>query len=58
MAIGAVLFSLPIALLSTFWVSVFHGYGATEAFAVYATLGFLTLVTVVTAVALATGLRE
>ena len=30
MAIGAIIFSLPIALFSTFWVSVFHGYDATE----------------------------
>ena len=55
MAIGAVIFSLPIAILSTFWVSVIHGYGATEAFAVYSTFGFLTLLTVVTAIAFATG---
>jgi hypothetical protein len=53
MAIGAVIFSLPIALLSTFWVSVFHGYDATEAFAVYSTFGFLALLTAVTAIALA-----
>ncbi|MGI9393034.1 MAG: hypothetical protein ACR2OY_00170 [Boseongicola sp.] len=53
MAIGAVFLSLPIALLSTFWVSVFHGYGAAEAFAVYSTFGFLTLLTVVTAITVA-----
>ncbi|MGI9389696.1 MAG: hypothetical protein ACR2O1_06540 [Boseongicola sp.] len=53
MAIGAVLLSLPIALFSTFWVSAFHGYSATEAFAVYSTFGFLTLLTVATAITLA-----
>ncbi len=58
MAIGAVLFSLPIALLSTLWVSAFHGYGPTEAFAVYTLLGFLTLLTIVTAIALATWQQE
>lgn len=58
MAIGAVLFSLPIALFSTFWVSVVHGYGPTEAIAIYSTTGFLTLLTVVTAIALATGRQE
>lgn len=58
MAIGAVVFSLPIALISTFWVSVFHGYDATEAFAVYLTSGFLALLTVVSAITLATGQKE
>ncbi|MGI9394456.1 MAG: hypothetical protein ACR2OY_07400 [Boseongicola sp.] len=54
MAIGAVLFSLPIALLSTFWVSVFQGYGPMEAFAVYSVFGSLTLLTVVSAITVAT----
>jgi len=58
MAIGAVLFSLPIALFSTLWVSLIHGYGATEAFAVYSAFGFLALLTVVTAIAFATGQRQ
>jgi hypothetical protein len=58
MAIGAVFFSLPVAILSAFWVSVFHGYGATEAVAVYSTSGFLTLLTVVTAIALSTRQEE
>jgi len=58
MAIGAVIFSLPIALLSTLWVSVLHGYNVAEAFAVYSTIGFLTLLTVVTAIAIAAGQKN
>ena len=58
MAVGAVLFSLPIALFSTFWVSAMRGFDVTEAIAVYSSIGFLTLLTVVTAIALAKGQQE
>ena len=58
MAIGAVIFSLPIALFGAFWVSIIHGYDAMQAIAVYSTLGVLTLLTVFTAIALASGPQE
>jgi len=46
MAIGAVIFTLPIALLGSIWVMAVHGLNALETLGVYSALGSMTLFTV------------
>lgn len=43
MALGAMIFSMPTALLGAFYVSVLRDFGAAEGFALYAALGVASL---------------
>ena len=45
MALGAVIFSFPIALFGAAGFSIQHGLSVAEALALYATLGLLTMLT-------------
>ena len=46
MAIGAVILTLPIALLGSIWVMALHGLSVLETLGVYSALGCMTLFTV------------
>ncbi|MDA8585478.1 hypothetical protein N9L47_04315 [Rhodobacteraceae bacterium] len=43
MALGAMMFSMPTAMLTVFFISFLNGLGAGEGFALYATVGALSL---------------
>ena len=43
MALGAIMFSMPAALLGSFFISVLNGFDTTQAFAAYAVFGAVFL---------------
>ena len=53
MAIGSILFTLPLALLGSIGMMVLHGLNALETLGIYSALGSLTLMTVFAATMLA-----
>ena len=53
LAFGAVIISFPTATLGTAWMTFLHNLTIAQSFGLYATLGFLTLLTVLTAALLA-----
>jgi len=44
MALGAMIFSMPTAMLGALYVSVLRDFGAGESFALYAVIGVASLV--------------
>lgn len=46
MALGAIMFSMPAALLGSFYVSALHGFGAAQGLAAYALFGAVFLIAV------------
>ena len=54
MALGAMMFSMPAAVLGTFYVSVMHGYGPAQSLGTYALIGSIILL----ATMLNTGLSQ
>ncbi len=57
MAIGAVIFSFPVAFVGALWLKMIHGFSATETLGAYSIMGFAVLTTVLAALSLAL-LRE
>ena len=53
MAVGTILFTLPIALLGSAWMMAVHGLDALQTLGVYSGLGSLTMLVVFVATALA-----
>ncbi|SMX24096.1 hypothetical protein [Boseongicola aestuarii] len=46
MAIGSIIFTLPVAVLVSLWVAVLHGLSALQTLGVYSAFGSLTLLAV------------
>ena len=46
MALGAIMFSMPAALLGSYYVSVLNGFGAAHGLAAYALFGAIFLMAV------------
>ncbi|NNJ67920.1 MAG: hypothetical protein HKP54_07750 [Boseongicola sp.] len=53
MALGTIIFTLPIAVLVSIWVAVLHGLNALQTLGVYSAFGSLTLLAVFIATVLA-----
>jgi len=53
MAIGAIIFTLPVALLISLWAAALHGLNALETLGFYSAFGSLTLFAVFFATVLA-----
>lgn len=53
MALGTIIFTLPIAILVSIWVAVLHGLNALQTLGVYSAFGSLTLLAVFAATVLA-----
>lgn len=53
MAIGAVLFSLPVAFAGALLAHLLHGFGLSQVMAAYSLLGAGTMLTILAAVGLA-----
>lgn len=43
MALGAIIVSMPTAVLGTFYVSIMHGYTTTQGLGAYAMIGSIVL---------------